>query len=44
MGLTLNLVSMDEFVLGLQIHYDMVHYIFLFVLWSRRWRYIACSR
>ena len=36
-GLALDLVSMVEFVLGLQIHYDLVHYVFfLFVLWSRR--------
>ena len=28
MGLTLDFVSFIELVLGLQIHYDLVHYIF----------------
>ena len=28
MGLTLDFLSLIEFVLGLQIHYDLVHYIF----------------
>ena len=32
MGLPLDLVSMVEFVMGLQIHYDLVHSIFLFVV------------
>ena len=44
MGLALDLVSMITCALGLQIHYDLAHYIFPCVLWTRRWRYIACSR
>ena len=43
-GLDLDLVSMSDPALGLQIHYDLAHYLFLFDLWIRRWRYIACSR
>ena len=43
MGLALDLVSMVEFVMEPQVYYDLVHYIFLFIVCSRRWRYIACS-
>ena len=43
-GAGLDLFSMITCALGLQIHYDLAHYIFPCVLWTRRWRYIACSR
>ena len=34
MGLALDLVSMVEFAIGLQIHYDLVHYTFFYLLYG----------